>query len=237
MEGDEQAAAIPDPGAAGEGKDEDEDEASSSRWIVELVGVVVVAILVAVLLRTFVVATYSIPSGSMEPTLQIGDRIVVDKLSYYLHGVDRGNIVVFTTPPNEDCAGPPVADLVKRVIGLPGEIISLQDGSVYINGRLLPEPFLPADVRTPIRDLRTRAMHCATRIGSPAGMSSSWATTGPTRATAATGGRSRSPPSSARSTCAFGPCPASGSSNPRSLTCMKRRVRFSAPSRREHYHR
>ena len=104
----------------------------------ELVGVVVVAILVAVLLRTFVVATYSIPSGSMEPTLQIGDRIVVNKLSYHLHGVDRTNIVVFSTPPNEDCAGPPVADLVKRVIGLPGEIISLHDGNVYINGTLPP---------------------------------------------------------------------------------------------------
>jgi signal peptidase I len=146
MEEDEEAAAIPDQAVGGKGKDE--DEASSSRWIVELVGVVVVAVVVAVLLRTFVVATYSIPSGSMEPTLQIGDRIVVDKLSYHLHGVDRGNIVVFTTPPNEDCAGPPVADLVKRVIGLPGETISLQDGNVYINGHLLPEPFLPADVRT-----------------------------------------------------------------------------------------
>jgi signal peptidase I len=145
MEGDEQAAGTPDPAADGQGKDG--DETSSSRWIVELVGVVVVAILVAVLLRTFVVATYSIPSGSMEPTLQIGDRIVVNKLSYDLHGVDRTNIVVFSTPPNEDCAGPPVADLVKRVIGLPGEIISLHDGNVYINGRILPEPFLPPDVR------------------------------------------------------------------------------------------
>ncbi len=146
MDGEEQAAGTtPDPAAGGQGKDG--DETSSSRWIVELVGVVVVAILVAVLLRTFVVATYSIPSGSMEPTLQIGDRIVVNKLSYHLHGVDRTNIVVFSTPPNEDCAGPPVADLVKRVIGLPGEIISLQDGDVYINGRLLPEPFLPPNVR------------------------------------------------------------------------------------------
>jgi signal peptidase I len=144
MDGDEQAAGTSDTGAGGE----DQDQASSSRWIVELVAVVVVAVLVAVLLRTFVVATYSIPSGSMEPTLQIGDRIVVDKLSYHLHGVDRGNIVVFTTPSNEDCAGPPVADLVKRVIGLPGETISLQDGSVSIDGRLLPEPYLPSDVRT-----------------------------------------------------------------------------------------
>ena len=148
MDGDQQAAGAPDPEAQtpGEGRDRN-DETSSSRWIVELVGVVLVAVLVAVLLRTFVVATYSIPSGSMEPTLKIGDRIVVNKLSYHLHGVDRGNIVVFTTPPNENCAGPPVADLVKRVIGLPGEIISLQHGSVFINGQLLPEPFLPPDLR------------------------------------------------------------------------------------------
>ncbi len=148
MEGDEQAAEAPDPDAHAPAEAKDESDGKpSGRFLVELVGVVVVAILVAVLLRTFVVATYSIPSGSMEPTLKIGDRIVVDKLSYHFHGVDRGNIVVFTTPSNENCAGPPVSDLVKRVIGLPGETISLHDGNVYINGRLLPEPFLPPEVR------------------------------------------------------------------------------------------
>ncbi|HSZ37299.1 MAG TPA: signal peptidase I [Acidimicrobiales bacterium] len=120
----------------------------SDRWIIELVGVVVVAVVATILLRTFVLATYSIPSGSMEPTLQIGDRIVVDKLSYDLHGVDRSNIIVFATPPNENCAGPPVADLVKRVIGLPGETISLSGGRVYINGHVLPEPWLPPATRT-----------------------------------------------------------------------------------------
>jgi signal peptidase I len=140
---------------------------SSLRWVAELVGVVVVAIVVAVLLRTFVVATYSIPSGSMEPTLQVGDRIVVDKLSYHLHGVDRGNIVVFSTPPTENCAGPPVADLVKRVIGLPGETISLAGGNVYIDGHLLPEPFLPPDLRHdtyPPTSTAPYALHHAYRI-------------------------------------------------------------------------
>jgi signal peptidase I len=146
MDGDQQAADALGPAESHEGQRE-EHEGPSTRWILELAGVVVAAILVAVLLRTFVVATYSIPSGSMEPTLQIGDRIVVDKLSYHLHGVDRGNIVVFATPPNENCAGPPVSDLVKRVIGLPGEIISLRDGYVYIDGRRLPQPFLPPTVR------------------------------------------------------------------------------------------
>jgi signal peptidase I len=133
----------PDRGPSAGGR----DEAHSFRWAIELVGVVVVAVVIAVLLRTFVVATYSIPSGSMEPTLQIGDRIVVDKLSYHLHGVDAGNIIVFATPPEEDCAGPPVADLVKRVIGLPGQSISLSEGRVYIDGKPLAEPWLPPSVR------------------------------------------------------------------------------------------
>ena len=103
-----------------------------------------VAVLVAVLLRAFVVQTFFIPSGSMEPTLQIGDRILVNKLSYHLHGVDRGDIVVFSRPPTENCGGPQVNDLVKRVIGLPGDVISLSDGYVYIDGKRLDESWLPA---------------------------------------------------------------------------------------------
>ena len=103
-----------------------------------------VAVLVAVVLRTFVVQTFYIPSGSMEPTLQIGDRIIVNKLSYDLHGVDRGDIVVFNRPPAEDCGGPPVNDLVKRVIGLPGDVMSESGGYVYVNGQRLDETWLPA---------------------------------------------------------------------------------------------
>ncbi|HWE66305.1 MAG TPA: signal peptidase I [Acidimicrobiales bacterium] len=114
------------------------------RWLIETLVVVAVALVIAVVLRTFVVGTYSIPSGSMEPTLNVNDRILVDKLSYHLHGIGRTDIVVFSTPPNEHCAGPPVKDLVKRIIGLPGETISLSGGQVYINGKLLPQPWLPA---------------------------------------------------------------------------------------------
>jgi len=110
--------------------------------LTELGVLIVVAILLAIVLRTFVIGTYLIPSGSMEPTLMINDRILVDKLSYHLHGVDRADIVVFSTPPDENCGGAPVANLVKRVIGLPGETISLSGGQVYINGKLLAEPWL-----------------------------------------------------------------------------------------------
>jgi signal peptidase I len=113
-----------------------------SRWLVEWAIVLVVAILVAVGIRTFVVQTFFIPSASMEPTLMVGDRILVDKLSYRLHSVHRADIVVFATPPGED-AGPNVKDLVKRVIGLPGETISSAGGQVLINGKPLAEPWLP----------------------------------------------------------------------------------------------
>jgi len=108
---------------------------------------VVIAVVVAVLLRSFVVGTYSIPSASMVPTLQKGDRILVDKLSYDLHGIGRGNIIVFATPSDEHCAGPPVADLVKRVVAMAGDTISLAGGHVYINGKLLPQPWLPVATR------------------------------------------------------------------------------------------
>ncbi|HWF16103.1 MAG TPA: signal peptidase I [Acidimicrobiales bacterium] len=116
----------------------------STRWLREAVIVVLVAVVVAVLLRTFVVQTFYIPSGSMEPTLQVGDRILVNKLSYHLHGVGRGDIVVFSRPPNENCGGPEVNDLVKRVIGLPGEVISVSGGHVDVDGRRLDESWLPS---------------------------------------------------------------------------------------------
>jgi signal peptidase I len=119
--------------------------ATARRVVREIVVVAAMAIVVAVLLRIFVVQTYFIPSLSMYPTLNEGDRIVVDKLSYSLHGVHRGDIVVFARPADEDCGGPRVADLVKRVIGLPGETISLSaSGHVFVNNKELAEKWFPA---------------------------------------------------------------------------------------------
>ena len=110
------------------------------RTVVEWAVILMAVLLCTVLLRTYVVQSFYIPSGSMLPTLQVGDRIIVNKLSYDLHAVHRGDIVVFARPPLEDQE---YADLVKRVIGLPGETISSKDGSVYINGKKLNEPWLP----------------------------------------------------------------------------------------------
>lgn len=113
----------------------------SHRTLIEWAAILVVAVVAAVLLRTFVIQPYYIPSGSMEPTLRVGDKVLVNKLSYHMHGVHRGDVVVFQKPPND--YSPDIKDLIKRVIGLPNETISGRDGHVYIDGRLLNEKWLP----------------------------------------------------------------------------------------------
>jgi len=108
------------------------------RQTLEWVTVVVLAVLIAGGLRAFVVQSFYVPTGSMLPTLQIGDRIIVLKIGYTIH---RGDIVVFRRPPADtDTAD---ADLVKRVVGMPGETISSTGGTVLIDGRPLAEPWLP----------------------------------------------------------------------------------------------
>ncbi|MGH9057164.1 MAG: signal peptidase I [Acidimicrobiales bacterium] len=118
----------------------------SRRVLVEWVVILGIAVLAAFLVRTFVVEPFFIPSGSMEPTLQVNDRILVNKLSYDLHAVHRGDIVVFHKLPSD--VSPGITDLVKRVIGLPNETISAHDGSIYIDGHKLAEPWLPKGVTT-----------------------------------------------------------------------------------------
>jgi signal peptidase I len=115
----------------------------SIRLAIEWGGILVVAVVAAILIRSFVVQPFYIPSGSMEPTLQIHDRVLVNKLAYDFHSVHRGDIVVFSRPPNDAESG--INDLIKRVIGLSGETISTRLGHVYINGRVLNEPWLPKD--------------------------------------------------------------------------------------------
>jgi signal peptidase I len=115
---------------------------SALEWAILIVS----ALAIALLIKTFLFQAFYIPSESMTPTLQKDDRVLVNKLSYQMHPVHRGDIVVFKAPPGID---PSVKDLVKRVIGLPGETIEARgDGHVYINGTELPEKWLPAGVRT-----------------------------------------------------------------------------------------
>ncbi len=118
---------------------------AARRWIIEWLVIILIAVGVAFGVRTYVAQTYYVPSTSMWPTLKAGDRIVVNKLYGTIH---TGDIIVFKRPPAEDCGGAPVPDLVKRVIGLPGQTVSAKGGQVYITGKLLKEPWLPKGSQT-----------------------------------------------------------------------------------------
>lgn len=117
------------------------------RSMVEWVAVIIGALVVALVVKTFLFQAFYIPSASMEPTLEEGDRVLVNKLSYDLHDVNRGDIVVFELPP-EKVGSDGIKDLIKRVIGLPGDTIETRDGAVYVNDRLLDEPYLPTGTLT-----------------------------------------------------------------------------------------
>ena len=114
---------------------------SAIRNLVEWVVVIGGAIVVAVLIRAFVFQTFWIPSPSMATTLVKDDRVVVNKLSYRLHDVRRGDVVVFHRPPSETTTDTGIDDLIKRVIGLEGERVSILDGGVRIDGVALEEPY------------------------------------------------------------------------------------------------
>lgn len=129
--------------AEGQVEPDPDDEKSSNEslrgWI-EWIAVALGAVLVALLIRAFVLQAFYIPSESMEPTLHKNDRIMVNKLSYHLHDVRRGDLIVFKRPPN--MASSEINDLIKRVIALPNETIELRGGDIYIDDQKLTEPYL-----------------------------------------------------------------------------------------------
>ncbi|MGH7934604.1 MAG: signal peptidase I [Candidatus Binataceae bacterium] len=119
----------------------------------------IIAVVLALVLRTFFIQAYKIPSGSMEPTLLIGDHIIVNKLIYglrlpdswfgftpfeneipygkylfQLEPIHRGDVVVFVFPPD------PTKDFIKRVIGIPGDTVQVKAGTLFINGVRVPDP-------------------------------------------------------------------------------------------------
>ncbi|MEY2454167.1 MAG: signal peptidase [Acidimicrobiaceae bacterium] len=137
------------------------------RGLLELPVLALIALVVAFVLKTFVAQAFYIPSGSMEPQLHVGDRVIVSKLAYRLHEPRRGDIIVFPSPEDTTVDDSPLPVrvvrgifegvgitkpteeiLIKRVVGLPGETVEGRGGHVYIDGRLLIEPYLPPGVTT-----------------------------------------------------------------------------------------
>jgi signal peptidase I len=111
--------------------------------IFEYAKIILIALVIALLVRTYVAEARMIPSESMLPTLKIGDRLIVDKFFYEINGIkdiQRGDIVVFDPPPAANSKND--IPFIKRVIGLPGETIAIKKGVVYINGEPLGESYL-----------------------------------------------------------------------------------------------
>jgi signal peptidase I len=128
---------------------------SNLRSLREWILVIVIAVVVATVLRTYVVQQFYIAGPSMETTLFGDDRVLVNKLAYRFGDPERGDVVVFdriTT--NGDTIHHD--DLIKRVIGLPGESIEIRDCVVFVNGTALVEPWLDAALTDLTEDAATR---------------------------------------------------------------------------------
>lgn len=104
---------------------------------------IAIALCLALLIRTFVAEPRYIPSDSMLPTLNTGDRLVVEKVSYLLHPPVTGDIVVFDPPPQLQLLGYAKDQaFIKRVIGKPGQTVNVTNGKVYLNDRPLQENYI-----------------------------------------------------------------------------------------------
>jgi signal peptidase I len=137
------------------------------RFLREFGLLTLMALVIAILIKTFLIQAFFIPSGSMEPTLMPNDRILVNRLAYRFGHIERGDIIVFAdptpSPQDRGVAGtllhwlgegigvvrPTDDDFIKRVIALPGEAWEIRDGVTYIDGRKLDEPYVnQADLDT-----------------------------------------------------------------------------------------
>ncbi|HHU86985.1 MAG: signal peptidase I [Pelotomaculaceae bacterium] len=107
----------------------------------EIIESVAIAVILAVVIRLFILEPFYIPSGSMEPNLKENDRIIVSKLNYHFQEPERGDIVVFKYPRD------PKRNFVKRLIASGGETVALKDSRLYINGEVVPENYLPGGLR------------------------------------------------------------------------------------------
>jgi signal peptidase I len=105
-------------------------------WWRETLETIVWALALAMIIRTFVVQAFWIPSGSMLPTLQVGDRVLVAKFWMWFATPKRGDIYVFKYPEDRS------RDFIKRIIALPGDTVDIQNGVVFVNGRSVDEPYI-----------------------------------------------------------------------------------------------
>lgn len=120
---------------------------SLGSFILEFVQSIVLALSVFVLLYLFVAQPNQVKGSSMVPNFIDGEYLLTDKLSYQFGEPQRGEVVVFKAPPSEPCAEDE-CEYIKRIIGIPGDTVMVENGQVFLNGELLNQDFLPEDFVT-----------------------------------------------------------------------------------------
>lgn len=119
------------------------NQATFWQRIRENVQIIAIALALALFIRAFVAEPRYIPSDSMLPTLQVGDRLVVEKISYHFHLPVKGDIVVFDPPQQLQIQGYAKNQaFIKRVIGTPGQTVAIHNGTVYLNNQSIPENYI-----------------------------------------------------------------------------------------------
>lgn len=117
------------------------NSSNEESWWLEAAKTVGLSLLLAFGIRTYVAEARYIPSGSMEPTLQVNDRLIIEKISYYFRPPERGDVVVFNPTKTLKAQGFHDA-FIKRVIGVPGDRVEIKNGGVYVNNQRLSESYV-----------------------------------------------------------------------------------------------
>lgn len=120
---------------------------SPVNFIIEFVQSIVLALSVFVLIYIFVAQPNEVKGNSMLPNFVDKEYLLTDKISYQFGDPKRGDVVVFRAPPSEPCAEDQ-CEYIKRVIGIPGDVVMVKDGQVWLNGELLDQSWLPEDFVT-----------------------------------------------------------------------------------------
>ncbi|NEO54969.1 MAG: signal peptidase I [Okeania sp. SIO3B5] len=137
-----------------------EEQNEENPWI-ESIKTIGLSVILAIGIRQFVAEARYIPSGSMLPTLQINDRLIIDKLGYKFREPQRGDIVVFN--PTNELKTQYKDAFIKRIVGVPGDRVELKNGKVYVNDKIVEETYVASDLNPAELEAR-KVNHQKTRI-------------------------------------------------------------------------